>query len=252
MGWLSSLLSGKKQEPDYPAVHDFSGIATDIHSHLIPGIDDGAANMEESIALLQALQELGFTKVITTPHIMSDYFRNTPEIILTGLDALRKAASESGIKLQIDAAAEYYFDEQFVQMVKKKEKLLTIGNKYLLFEVSYINQPDNLLNVVFDISMNGYIPLLAHPERYPFWYGKHDMYQRLREAGVLFQINSNSLCGYYGEAARKTAEYFIDQNMVEFIGSDMHGQRHLEALRMVVNEKSFRKLNFLGVRNPTV
>lgn len=249
MNLLTSWLRKKQDLPAYPAVEDFSSIGTDIHSHLIPGIDDGSATLEDSLMLLHALQDLGFKKVVTTPHIMSDYFKNTPEIILSGLDTLRSAAAKDGIHLELEAAAEYYLDESFAQMVNRQEKLLTFGGNYVLFEISYINPPDNIYNVVFDLSIQGYIPVLAHPERYPFWYGKHSIYEKLKDMGVLFQLNTNSLVGYYGPAAKQCAENLIDRNMIDFIGSDMHGVRHLEALRKVVDEKYFRKLSATGIKN---
>ena len=167
MSLFGTLFTKRNKEPDYPAVSDFSSVAVDIHSHLIPGIDDGVKSMEESIDMIKAFASLGFKRLITTPHIMSDYFKNTPEIILGGLELVRSAVKKEGIDITIDAAAEYYLDEFFIQKLKK-EKLLTINNKYLLFEISYINPPDYLLGVVFDIIVNGYTPILAHPERYNF------------------------------------------------------------------------------------
>jgi tyrosine-protein phosphatase YwqE len=155
---------------------------------------------------------------------------------------------KSGIPITIDAAAEYYLDELFVSKLSK-ERLLTIGEKYLLFEISYINPPDNFFNVIFEINVNGYTPLLAHPERYDYWYPKFDEYKRIKEAGALLQINVNSLTGYYGVAAKRTAERLIDEGMVDFIGSDLHGNRHMHGLRKVIDEKYFHKLMAKGVKN---
>lgn len=251
MGFLGSLFSKKQKEPDYPVLSDFSAFSTDIHSHLIPGIDDGVQDIGEAVEMIRGFSELGFKKLVTTPHIMSDYYRNTPEIILKGLDLVRAAVAKEKIPITLDAAAEYYLDEDLLQKIYN-EKLLTIGNKYLLFEVSYINPPDNLYNVIFEMNVRGYTPLLAHPERYPFWYGKFEEYHRLKEAGALFQLNTNSLTGYYGIAAKKISERLIDENMIDFIGSDLHGQRHLESLRHVVEEKHLWKLAAIGVRNSSI
>jgi protein-tyrosine phosphatase len=251
MSILKNLFSRKPKEPEYPAVSDFSSVVTDIHSHLIPGIDDGVKTVEESVEMLKEFAGLGFKRIVTTPHIMSDYFKNTPEIILSGLETVREAIKKEGIDIKLDAAAEYYLDEFFVQKLKK-DKLLTIDNKYLLFEISYINPPDYLLKVVFDIIVAGYTPLLAHPERYNFWYGKLDEYKKIKDAGALFQINVNSLTGYYGVAAKKTAELLIDENMIDFIGSDLHGARHMDSLYHVIHERHFRKLIAHGVKNSSL
>jgi protein-tyrosine phosphatase len=248
MSFFGSLFSSKPKEPDYPVVYDFSVVETDIHSHLIPGIDDGVKTIEESLEMLRGFESLGFKKIVTTPHIMSDYFKNTPEIILSGLEKLRAAVKNEGINITVEAAAEYYLDEKFLEKLKSKE-VLYIGDKYLLFEISYINPPDNLLSVIFDINVNGYKPLLAHPERYNFWSAKLDEYKKIKESGALFQLNVNSLTGYYGVASKKTAEWLIDENMIDFIGSDLHGSRHMESLQRVVNEKYFRKLMAQGVKN---
>ena len=248
MSLFGSIFSRKPKEPDYPVVSDFSSVITDIHSHLIPGIDDGVKSLEESIDMIRAFSMLGFKKLVTTPHIMSDHFKNTPEIILEGLETVRAAVKRERINITIDAAAEYYLDENFLQKVKN-EKMLTIKNKYLLFEISYINPPDNLYGVIFEINVHNYTPLLAHPERYNYWYDKFDEYKKIKEAGVLFQLNVNSLTGYYGTASRKTAERLIDENMVDFIGSDLHGSRHMDSLSRVVDEKYFWKLMALGVKN---
>lgn len=250
MAFLNNIFR-RKEEINYPPVTDFSSFITDIHSHLIPGIDDGSKTMEESIDLIKRYKTLGFRKLVTTPHIMSDAFRNTPDIILSGLDKLREAVRQEGLDIEIDAAAEYYFDEDFVKLIKQKN-LLTIGGKYVLFEVSYMNAPDNILQVIFDIQIAGYTPILAHPERYPFWYNRFEEYHKLKESGSLLQLNTNSLSGYYGPEAKKIAEKMVDANMIDFIGSDMHGVRHMAALERTVNEKHLWKLASHGMKNSTL
>ena len=247
MSFLSKLL-GKKEDLNYQPIKDYSSIAIDMHSHLIPGIDDGSKTMEESIDLIKKYIALGFKKLITTPHIMSDAYRNTPEIILGGLDNVRAALKAEGLNIELEAAAEYYLDEEFVKLVKEKN-LLTIKGKYVLFEVSYINAPDNISRIIFDIQIAGYIPILAHPERYPFWYHKFEEYHKFKEAGALLQLNTNSLCGYYGPEAKKIGERMVTENMIDFIGSDMHGVRHMEALQRCVNEKYLWKLTSQGLKN---
>jgi tyrosine-protein phosphatase YwqE len=233
---------------DYPPITDFSTFGTDIHSHLIPGIDDGSKSIEESLQYIRALQELGFHKIITTPHVMADSYRNTREIIMQGLEELREAVRQAGITVELEAAAEYYFDENFFQAVENND-LMTFGNKYVLFEISFMNPPENIMQVIFDLQVKGYKPLLAHPERYPFWQQKFSEYHKLKEAGALFQLNINSLCGYYNNKVKKIAERLIDENMIDFIGSDLHGQRHLDAMRKCVHEKYLYKLATQKIRN---
>lgn len=251
MSLLKSLFGRKNNEASVELLKDYASLRTDFHSHLISGLDDGAQSEEDSLTLLQGLASLGFEKVITTPHVMSDYYRNSPEVILAGRDRLRALCAEHNIPLQIEAAAEYYLDEGFTTKVGK-EPLLTLGDGYLLFEISYINPPENIMRTIFDLKVNGYKPLLAHPERYPFWYHKFEVYEELKEHDVFFQINTISLAGYYGPGAKKIAERMIDAGMVNFIGSDMHHTRHLEALRKTLGEKYLAKLVNKGILNNTL
>jgi len=222
---MFGLFKKKKIAPEF----NFSNIGTDMHSHIIPGIDDGAQTLNDSIALAKKFKALGFKKLIATPHIMADYFRNTPETINRGLDRLRNGLAEIYLDLEIDAAAEYYLDETLEKKIKQKE-VMTFGSNYLLFELSYINAPQNLFNIIKLMQDGGYKPVLAHPERYPYYYGSFDSYQQIKETGCMFQMNSIALTGYYGSGAKKVAEEMVEKHMVDFIGSDMHHLKHAAAL----------------------
>jgi protein-tyrosine phosphatase len=248
MNFIKNLFSGKGHEQRFPPVTDYSGVITDIHSHLIPGIDDGVKSDEECAEMLRAFVSLGYKKVITTPHIMHDHYRNTPEIILEGLEKIKAIAAKENIPIAIDAAGEYYLDEGFLQKLSAGN-ILTIAGKYLLFEISYMNPPDNLPQALFEIGIAGYTPLLAHPERYPFWYPKFDEYRNLKDQGVLFQVNLGSIAGYYGAGPKKIAGQLIDEDLVDFIGSDLHGDRHFQAMKLALNEKQLWKLLAKGVKN---
>ncbi|HRH01706.1 MAG TPA: capsular biosynthesis protein [Bacteroidia bacterium] len=220
---------------------DLSLIGVDMHSHFIPGIDDGAQTIEDSVNLLKAMSEFGYRKVITTPHIMSDFYQNNPEIILSGLAKVKEAIQQEGIAIEVEAAAEYYLDFDLEAKIDKGG-LLTFGNNYLLFEVSYMNPPDILNQVIFKLATNGYRPVLAHPERYPFWYNDFEKYEEFKDKGVLLQLNINSLTGYYGGGAKKIAEQMIEKNMVDFIGSDCHRMDHIQVMKDAQCEKYLHQL----------
>ena len=242
MSFLSRLFH--KSKPDEPV--DLAVLRCDVHSHFIPGIDDGAKTMKDSLELLHGMEELGYKKVITTPHVMGDSFRNTTAIITTGLEQLRNASAKEGIEMEIEAAAEYYFDYDLEKKMKA-ERLLTFGLDYFLFEVSYLNAPDNLDGFVFTLQTNGYKPVLAHPERYPFWFTKNfEHYEKLKEKGVLFQLNINSLTGHYSPATKKVAEQMIDKGWYEFLGSDCHHAGHIELMKKARREPALRKLIVSG------
>ncbi|MEO5909957.1 MAG: CpsB/CapC family capsule biosynthesis tyrosine phosphatase [Pelobium sp.] len=218
-----------KKKNKIPAFN-FKNIGVDMHSHILPGIDDGAPTVKESVMLVKRLIDLGFTKLIATPHIMSDYYRNTPEIILKALEELREELEKQNINIPIEAAAEYYLDETFSTKIDEGN-LLTMGNNYVLFEMSYLNYPNNIKETVQRLNDKGYKPILAHPERYPYLYGSIENFYKVREYGCYFQLNTISLTGYYGKQTQKVAEELVENMMVDFIGSDMHHLKHADALR---------------------
>lgn len=217
-------------------------LKVDIHSHLLPGLDDGVQSMEESLELLRHFEALGYRKVFTTPHIMSDFYRNTPEGIRQKLVEVQAFARKEGLRIEVDAAAEYYLDEVFFEQLNHPAELLTFGNNYILFETGFINQPAILLEAVFKMQSQGLKPVFAHPERYAYLQGNYRLAADLAERGALLQINLNSLSGYYSPMARKTAEKLIDDGLVSFVGSDMHNSRHMDALYEAINTHYFDKL----------
>ncbi|MEO9534269.1 MAG: CpsB/CapC family capsule biosynthesis tyrosine phosphatase [Crocinitomicaceae bacterium] len=225
MGFLSKLFKKTPKLDPY----DFSLLGTDLHSHLIPGIDDGSKNIDESLIMLKKFSELGFKKVITTPHIMIDFYKNNPETILGGLEKVRKAIKDVGINIEIEAAAEYYLDGHFEELIAKKE-LLTFGDNYVLFELSFSNEPPRVKDAIFNMITSGYKPILAHVERYPFYHNAWDTIEDFSNRGCLLQLNTNSLSGQYGPAVKKMAESLIDKDMIDVIGSDCHHLGHLELM----------------------
>lgn len=241
---MFGLFKKRNKEPNI----DFSSIGTDMHSHIIPGIDDGAPNLEASLAMARRYVALGFKKVIATPHVMADFYRNTPDSIHKGLDILREGLLQNEINLEVEAAAEYYFDETFINKLDRKE-VLGFGNQYLLFELSYINQPPNLLDVLFKIQDAGFYPVLAHPERYPYYHGSIENYLQIKEYGCFLQLNTISLTGYYGKGVKNTADSLVDNNCISFLGSDMHHLRHAHALKDSLNLSRVEKLLQQGQLN---
>lgn len=217
-----------KKSSIVPGVN-FSILKADLHSHLIPGIDDGAQTLEDSITLIKKLMEVGYTKIITTPHIMADYYRNTPDIINRGLDIVREELVRQNLNIELEAAAEYYLDETFESKLAKSD-VLTIGSGYLLFELSFVSYPPNLFDIIDKIKTRGLIPILAHPERYNYLADSIETFQRIKEAGCYLQLNTISLTGYYGKQTQRTAEQLVDHVLIDFIASDMHHVKHAAAL----------------------
>lgn len=230
---------------------DLALIGVDMHSHLIPGIDDGSKSMDETIAMLAKFEHLGYRKVITTPHIMSEVYNNTPEIILKGLDEVRTEVKKHGLNIQIDAAAEYYFDDYLVDLVKKRE-VMTFGDQYVLVEFSFHTPPVYDDTLFFEMQMARYKPVLAHFERYPYFHGSTEKAKEYRDKGAQIQVNINSLTGNYGPEVRKQAEKLIDQNLVDFIGSDCHRMQHLVTMEANLTLPYIAKLSCLALKNQSL
>jgi tyrosine-protein phosphatase YwqE len=220
-------------------VLDFSVLKTDIHSHFIPGIDDGAPDMEVSITLIKKMQELGFSKVITSPHVMSDFYQNSSETILNGLADVRAELKVQNINMEIEAAAEYYIDYEFEQKIGK-EKFLTFGDNYILVELSFMEAPRNLFDIIFKLQLEGYKVVLAHPERYNYYSIKD--YEELISRGVLLQINLLSLIAYYSPQIKKKTEVLINSGMVSLVGTDCHNMNHAELYKKCQTQKAWHDL----------
>jgi len=228
----------KNTEPPITSI-DYSAVKVDMHSHVLPGIDDGAQTPADSIALIKKMMELGITKVIATPHIMADYYRNTPETINAALEILKSELVKEGVVIDISAAAEHYFDETFEDLVNRG-KLMTMGDKYVLFEIPFLGSPPNLIQMIKRMRDLGYKPILAHPERYT--YLKLDDFRSIKNFGCKLQINTISLTGYYGKHVKKAAEEIADNNLVDFISSDMHHLRHADAIQRALSFPYVQKL----------
>ncbi len=231
----------KKEKKEYLPLN------TDIHSHLLYGIDDGVKTLQEAEEVVLALQECGYTKLVTTPHSMSDRYPNDAATIVGKLEELRNHLRTKSIEMHIEAAAEYYFDEFLFEQVNDNKPLLTFGSRYLLFETNYLSEPFQLKDFIFKITTQGYKPVLAHPERYQ--YMTQQKAEDLRDRGVLFQINIMSLAGHYSKPIQTMANDFIDRGWIDFLGSDCHNSLHIEVLKKAMMSKHFKKALELPLLN---
>ncbi|MFV0606750.1 MAG: tyrosine-protein phosphatase [Niabella sp.] len=225
---MFGLFSKKKN--DQIAVN-FATIKTDMHSHLLPGIDDGAPDMDTSLHLIEGLKNIGYSKIITTPHIFWDMYKNTPDIVHKKLDEVHIAMKKKGLEIEIEAAAEYYLDEHVDDLLQKKEPLLTFHNNMVLVEFSVLHMSNNMKEVIFDLLMAGYQPVLAHPERYTYLNYNRDVFDELKANGCMFQLNLLSVAGGYGKSVKELATYFLKGNFYSLVGTDMHHTGHLERLK---------------------
>jgi protein-tyrosine phosphatase len=219
---------------------DYSWITADMHAHLIPGIDDGAKDLDEALALVAGMRRIGFRRLTATPHVMSDYYPNTRAGILAGAEKLNKAVRSAGIDVRLGTAAEYYLDEHFIQLLERDE-LLCLPDRRLLVEISFFAEPPWLNDYLFRIQAKGYRPVLAHPERYGFFHHRMESYRALHERGCEFQLNMLSLSGHYGAAVRRCAEQLLRAGLVDFLGTDLHHQGHLNELAQSATFQAIRR-----------
>lgn len=233
----------KKKENQYYV--NFEELGVDIHSHLIPNVDDGAGSLKKSIEIIRGLKDLGFKKIITTPHVYKEYYPNTSDRLLSGLDILRKELEISGIDISIECAAEYYMDETFEFLLDQK-KLLTIGENHVLVEMSFFQELIQIEEYLFKMQVNGYKPILAHPERYLYYYNNLNRLEDLKIRGCKLQLNLLSLVGSYGKEVKELAVKILDLSLYDFAGTDVHNLEQVKALKnLSSDEKKNIRINYL-------
>ena len=200
----------------------------DFHSHLLPGIDDGSKSDANTLELVSALKDLRFDQLITTPHVMKNVWDNTFETITEKYEQTHLLLQNNQLPIPFSAAAEYLLDGSFIDLIQA-EGLLTIKDNYVLVEMSYINPPIQLYDILFDLQVAGYKPVLAHPERYMALHHDLEHYKKLKHAGCALQLNLLSTVGYYGEAVAETAKKLLKKGMIDYVSSDVHHMHHINA-----------------------
>lgn len=237
----------KKKE--IPLTELFPEGFVDIHSHLLPGIDDGAKDLDNSLELITTMYEYGIKNFITTPHVLGDVYPNSSKTIQTKLQEVKEELIRRGINdITFRASAEYMLDEQFSERLKNND-ILPLKDTSILVEMSYFNAPFNLYEMLFEIQLKGYKPILAHPERYNFYHAEFENYYKLKKAGCLFQLNLLSLTEQYGKGVLKTAQKLLKENMYDFVGTDTHHHNHLRLLKKIGTKKTKEQIAHLLENN---
>lgn len=236
MGFFTRIFS-KKNKQIYPL--DWIGL--DIHNHLLPGIDDGATSIEDSISLIKGLMGIGIHEAIATPHIMAEVHPNTQETIKNAYDTLVTALSDRNIAFDLGYAAEHMIDSELSSLIKEK-KMCLLPNKHVLIEMSYLQESQNLFLIIQDLLGKGIQPILAHPERYNYYHHNFDIYRRIKDAGCLLQLNLLSVTRYYNDSVKTVALSLIKSGMYDFVGTDLHHKKHLNALEYLTTKYDTRSL----------
>src|SRR5690606_122759 len=247
-------LFGKRGEADHKVrlLGKLAFLEVDVHNHLLPGIDDGSKSVDESLELIKGLNSLGFNKFICTPHIMDGVHPNTKSTIQTAYEALKGSLAEQNSKVEIFPAAEHMIDDGIVQLIERGNLCVMPGG-YVLIEMSYLSESKALFQTIKDIQKLGYKPVLAHPERYNYYHYNFNMYHQIRDAGCLMQLNLLSISRYYGVEVKSAALTLLKSGMYDFVGTDLHHNRHLAALQEVVAKYPVRDmLKSCNILNPTL
>jgi tyrosine-protein phosphatase YwqE len=221
-----------------------------MHNHLLPGIDDGAQSMDHTIGMLIKFIELGYKKIVFTPHVMQDCYPNTPEIIQSKLDDVRHELDKLGLDIIVEASAEYNIEDSFWDKIKL-DNLLALPGNYILFEYSFFSKPLQTEKYIFELIVKGFKPIIAHFERYPYYFNQPEIIKEYREKGVLIQLNLLSIVGHYGPEVQKQAHRMIDNGWVDFVATDCHRIEHLEILQKTASNPYFHKLKDLKLLNQT-
>ncbi len=236
---MFGLFKKKEKQPVQPV---FELVHTDMHSHLLPGIDDGSPDVATSLKLINGLVQLGYRKLICTPHIYKELYPNTRETITRAYETLLPAVQQQFPGIELGFAAEYFLDDHFDSLMQKSEPLLTLPGNYVLVEYSFSSPPMDLKDKLYNLQLEGYKPILAHPERYGYYATAKHEYDALYDAGCVFQLNILSLSGYYGKQPAQLAQYLLNKGYVSLLGTDMHHERHLGAMQMPALHKTIQQV----------
>jgi len=229
---------------------DFTFLGTDLHSHLIPGIDDGVKSVEESVEMIKGLHDLGFHKIITTPHINGDFYPNTPEIILEQFQQVKQALKKAKLNIFFQVAAEYKVDDFFMELLDENAPLLTLPGNYLLIEFSFLGPPPQIFETIFRLQAKGYKIIIAHPERYLYYEEELSIFKKFKQHQCLLQLNLLSLTGHYGSGPKKIAKYLVKENLIRLAGTDLHHRHHLKLIRNALeNTKINQQLSQYAFEN---
>ncbi|MCD8101933.1 MAG: hypothetical protein LUE26_05090 [Alistipes sp.] len=220
--------------------------STDIHCHILPGLDDGSSSMEESIEMAALMEKVGIRHIYATPHIKGDTYPNDRTTISRAADEFSSQLAKRNIGIKFNFAAEYFIDMFFMDKLESGEEFLTLDGKHILVESSMRREPLGLFDTLFKLQTKGYRPIMAHPERYVY-YGKDPLpFKNMKKAGCLFQLNLYSLSGGYGKEVKGIAEMLVKHNLIDLIGTDSHRTEHAGRL---TDNKVLKSVNMISPAN---
>lgn len=214
---------------------------TDVHCHILCGVDHGSQSPEQSLQMLTAQQEMGIERIIFTSHTTAHTFENTPQTLTSAYEKFLPILADSGLPIETALSSEYRIDDYFMGLWERGE-VLPMPGKHILLENSFMQELIGIDNLLFNAQVKGFFPILAHPERYPYYHDRRERYKQLHNMGVKFQLNILSLAGYFGKRTRDVALWLIENNLADLFGSDMHNMDHAETISEYISSKDWDKL----------
>ncbi|WP_160032344.1 tyrosine-protein phosphatase [Paenibacillus sp. An7] len=198
----------------------------EIHSHILPGLDDGPASTEEALLLAQAAVKSGITKVIATPHHLNESYDNPRQEVEEATKQFQYLLQERDIPLQVRAGQEIRLHPRLMELWMNEELLTLASSKYILLELPYHEIPAYFEDLLYELRIRNIIPILAHPERNAVLLREPEKLREFMTEGALCQITAQSIIGLFGRKVQKWCFHFCKQNGLHFISSDAHDLKH--------------------------
>lgn len=217
----------------------FELLITDMHAHLLPGLDNGAEDMSEAVFMASGLRDLGFSRIYCTPHVSKSLPGNTADKLLAVFEAFRRSLLAAGLSIDVSLAAEYLLDEGFEDLLEANS-LLCLPGKRLLVELRPNRAEVDLRTLLFKLSIKEYLPVLAHPERYHFLPDYRKAISKWHERGYEMQVDILSFTGYHGATTRETAIWMLRNNLISGLASNIHNRRELDLLNRSLESSKVR------------
>ena len=228
----------------------------DLHSHILPNIDDGSRSIEETFNLIKEAQNAGFEAIISTSHYMEGYYETDEKERKVWINAIYENLSAKNIDVKLYSGNEIYMTENIIKLLEEGKASTINDTSYVLFEMPLNAEPLNLYDIIYEMQQCKIVPILAHPERYSFVQKEPELIYDLIQKGVLMQSNYGSIIGQYGKKAQLIVIKFLENNMIHFLGSDVHRQNTiykkipyiLEKLEKIVGKQALEELTTINPR----
>ena len=224
----------------------------DFHSHILPNIDDGSRNIDQSVQIIREAQDAGFSKIIATSHYIEEYYECNEQDRKQLIEQIKKQVSDVDIVL----GNEIFFTENMIELIREKKASTINNSRYILFELPMNSRPMNVKEIVYKLIEEGYVPIIAHPERYIYVQENIEYVKELAEMGALFQSNYGSIIGMYGKKAEKTMKKLLKENLIQFLGSDVHYENQIytkidkciKKIKKILSDEELEKLTTINAQ----